>query len=109
VHARHARIRDDQVDLVLLEQLQCHSAARGSDQPVAFVTQHSPHAAENILLVINQQHGGYRSLVSLGAHYSASFPVSATGWQTGSHTRKHVPCPTSLRTSIRPLCFCTML
>ncbi|MNG31365.1 hypothetical protein D3C84_1171450 [compost metagenome] len=65
--------------------------------------QDAAQGAEDVLFVVHQQQGG----AALG--FAHAFTPLAWGWCCGSQTRKRVPWPGWLTTSMRPLCFCTML
>ncbi|MNO88579.1 hypothetical protein D3C76_800340 [compost metagenome] len=103
IEAGHARVGNHQVDFTLREQRQGIGAAGGGEQFIGFAAQDAAQGAEDMLLVIHQQQGG---TVLRFAHSSAS---PGCGCCAGSQTRKRVPSPGWLKTSMRPLCFCTML
>ena len=95
VHAGHAHVRHDDVELVLFEQLQRRLRPAGEVHlPVAApAAQHPSQSVEDHLLVVDEQHAQ--------AHRESSMPASGT---VPNRTTNRAPPRSDRPTEIVPLC-----
>ena len=117
IHVRHAHVGDDQVHRLALEQGQARRAAVGRQHAVAVRAEQPPQRREDIRFVVDAQDGRRRGRgAGAGAGTGAGthavlfgHGATACAWRTGKVMRKVVPRPMTLRTSMRPWCFCTVV
>ncbi|MCY1545743.1 hypothetical protein D9M68_816970 [compost metagenome] len=98
----HAEVADDRRVAMLGQRLQRRLRVVECVQGPTPGAQLALQGREDVGLVVHQLDLDHRVCSLAG-------PATASGWRSGSQTRKRVPWPGWLETSMRPLCFCTML
>ena len=93
LHVGHLHVEQQHVGQILLELLQRGAAVGHPAHRVALPAQLADHQLAQVLLVVGHQHPDRRG-------HDCGLPVPA-GWR-GKMTRKVVPAPTRVSTSIRP-------